>query len=798
MKQIIFFFTAIILSIYGNAQNFPQPDPTYGSSTGIITTSIQNVDKSNFVLVQPDKKVILGGNSTGHPIYGPRFGALVRYNENGSLDVSFGENGIVELDDVNCTTLALQSDGKILVGGQYNTVSGVVRLMPDGSLDETFGNGGFFSLGDSISVVYDLSVLSDGSIIGVGIIVNAESNISKIFKINSNGQLVNNFGDNGAIVSQFGFTSVNTRRILSLPNGKFLVGGYAVSDNEGTEELNLLLGKFNSDGTLDESFGDNGIALHNSSTKSLADFDLTPNGKIIAVGNIETNSMGTYGDFIITRFNADGSLDESFGENSGYTRASFDIYAEYVTQVQIFPDNKIYVAGSYWSSYTKGFLTRFDTNGIMDQTYGDEGLFSTIGQTITGMALTPDNKIVLTAQSPNVGASFRSTRLLTDIPFDENQFNEVVINSNPENAGTATGGGYYDNGETVTVTAYAKPGYIFENWQSDGEIISNESPFSFTIYENEELTANFSETAYNVQTSSNPEEGGTTTGGGTYLYDEIANFSATANEGYTFVNWTKDGIIVSDNSNFSMEVQSDLNLVANFIANTYTVSASANPAEGGTIIGTGTYAYGENANLTAIPNAGYTFINWTENGDEISTNPDLTIEINSERNLTANFSINTYTVSGLANPEEGGWISGLGTFEYGDFAYLIATANEGYTFINWTEDGNEISTNPNLVTQVLADRNLNANFELQMNTTDLENHQINIAPNPFDKYVSIQSKNHPFDKIELFDLSGKLMKTISVSNQKDFEMQTGDLAPGIYLLKIYMRNDVETYKLIKQ
>src|SRR5690606_39360884 len=125
-----------------------------------------------------------------------------------------------------------------------------------------------------------------------------------------------------------------------------------------------------------------------------------------------------------------------------------------------------------------------------------------------------------------------------------------------------------------------------------------------------------------------------------------------------------------------MEVQSDLNLVANFIANTYTVSASANPAEGGTIIGTGTYAYGENANLTAIPNAGYTFINWTENGDEISTNPDLTIEINSERNLTANFSINTYTVSASANPEEGGRIIGTGAYEYGEFAYLIAKARQ--------------------------------------------------------------------------------------------------------------------------
>src|SRR5690606_36027353 len=119
-----------------------------------------------------------------------------------------------------------------------------------------------------------------------------------------------------------------------------------------------------------------------------------------------------------------------------------------------------------------------------------------------------------------------------------------------------------------------------------------------------------------------------------------------------------------------------------------------------------TFEYGDFAYLIATANEGYTFINWTEDGNEISTNPNLTIEINGERNLTANFSINTYTVSASVNPAEGGTIIGTGTYTYGENANLTAIPNAGYTFINWTENGNEISTNPNLVTQVLSDRNL--------------------------------------------------------------------------------------------
>ena len=290
----------------------------------------------------------------------------------------------------------------------------------------------------------------------------------------------------------------------------------------------------------------------------------------------------------------------------------------------------------------------------------------------------------------------------------------------------------------------------------------------------------------------------TTDGGETWekMMDSsfVPNFNALEsyiNPDFNKVQFLDDRIIgVSSGANvYALEISGFQN---------YTITADVSPDSAGTITGTGTYEYGESTTLVATPNLGYTFTNWAENGEIISTDASLTIEVQANRNFVANFSLNNYNVATSSNPVVGGSTIGSGTYHYGDTANLTATANEGYTFINWTEDGNEISTDPNLVIQIHSDRNLTANFELQMSTIDPGNNQITIAPNPFDKYIRIQSKNHPFDKIELFDLSGKLIKSISAINQKDFEIQTGDLAPGVYSLRVYMKNGIETYKLIKQ
>ena len=126
-------------------------------------------------------------------------------------------------------------------------------------------------------------------------------------------------------------------------------------------------------------------------------------------------------------------------------------------------------------------------------------------------------------------------------------------------------------------------------------------------------------------------------GAGNYYYGDTCTLTATPNTGFSFVRWTKNGTHVSTNATYSFTVTENANCVAYFRVNSYTISASANPAEGGTVNGGGTYHYGANCTLTATANTGYNFVNWTENGTEVSTNAIYSFTVTGNRNLVANF-----------------------------------------------------------------------------------------------------------------------------------------------------------------
>ena len=113
--------------------------------------------------------------------------------------------------------------------------------------------------------------------------------------------------------------------------------------------------------------------------------------------------------------------------------------------------------------------------------------------------------------------------------------------------------------------------------------------------------------------------------------------TATANEGYTFINWTEDGEVVTTNTTYSFTVTNERNLVANFELNSYDITAVANPSEGGEVTGAGTYYHFETCTLIAIASEGFLFVNWTENGMELSTNAEYSFMVTGERNLVANF-----------------------------------------------------------------------------------------------------------------------------------------------------------------
>lgn len=131
---------------------------------------------------------------------------------------------------------------------------------------------------------------------------------------------------------------------------------------------------------------------------------------------------------------------------------------------------------------------------------------------------------------------------------------------------------------------------------------------------------------------------------------------------------------------------------------TYSVSVSANPSNGGTVSGGGTYTYGQSCTVYATANSGYTFANWTENGSVVSSSASYTFTLDRNRNLVANFTVNaqpTYTITTLANPTDGGTVTGGGTYNEGTSVTLRANANTNYTFDHW-QDGN--TANPRTIT----------------------------------------------------------------------------------------------------
>ena len=153
----------------------------------------------------------------------------------------------------------------------------------------------------------------------------------------------------------------------------------------------------------------------------------------------------------------------------------------------------------------------------------------------------------------------------------------------------------------------------------------------------------------------------------------------------------------------------EVNFTTSQISN-YTIAVSASPTSGGTVTGGGTYQQGQNCTVHAKANSNYSFTNWTENGNEVSTNANYTFTVNENRSLVANFVVHSYTINVSASPSNGGTVTGGGTYQQGQYCTVHAEANSNYTFTNWTENGSQVSTNANYTFTVTGNRTLVAHF----------------------------------------------------------------------------------------
>jgi len=297
-------------------------------------------------------------------------------------------------------------------------------------------------------------------------------------------------------------------------------------------------------------------------------------------------------------------------------------------------------------------------------------------------------------QSRHVGHSVRLVKTTYTVTYN------IEAEPNPETGGTVQGDGVYDGGDLCTLTATANEGYTFVNWTENGEEVSTSETYSFTVTGDASFVANFQLNSYEITATANPEVGGTVSGMGIYNHFDTCTLVATANEGYDFAFWMENGVTVSYSDTYTFTVTGESNFVAFFVLKSYEINVSANPLMGGIVSGDGTYSHGDIVTLTATPNNGYGFVNWTKGGTVVSTDATYTFTATEDADFVANFQFTSYIITARANPNVGGVVTGDGIYEEGDLCTLTATANENYTFVKWTKNGTLVSTEPTLTFNV--------------------------------------------------------------------------------------------------
>jgi hypothetical protein len=141
-----------------------------------------------------------------------------------------------------------------------------------------------------------------------------------------------------------------------------------------------------------------------------------------------------------------------------------------------------------------------------------------------------------------------------------------------------------------------------------------------------------------VSISASANSGGSASGGGTFRKGDSVEVTATPAGCYQFVNWTVNSQIVSTSATYDFAAGSSETLVATFSKTQYGISISASPSSGGTVTGDGNYDCGSQVTLHASPTGCFTFVNWTENGNPVSSSADYTFIASASRTLVANFS----------------------------------------------------------------------------------------------------------------------------------------------------------------
>ena len=374
INTIIFCFLLTYLSF---AQNPGTLDKTFGNE-GKVSVGIGGYfDVAHEVALQSDGKIVVAGygRESSSSFKGL---SIARYLQERNLDYDFGSLGLIQKQTTTMegelNSIAIQKDDKILaVGYSISSTTNneditLVRFNKNGQLDKSFGNNGMVltEISDQKEIGESVAIQPDGKIIVVGTTQHNPGPDIVLARYDEYGQLDFYFGDAGTVITNITPGPDIGKSLVIQRDGKIIVAGFSYS----ADNFFMTLLRYDSNGILDSTFGKGGIVITGFSSRvGKLDLVLQNDEKIILVGSSDIDNAHH---FTVIRFNNNGVIDQSFGSN-GSTRTKIGNYSE-AHGVALDSNGNIIVAGTAELGNETFVVARYNPMGILDTIFGSDGL----------------------------------------------------------------------------------------------------------------------------------------------------------------------------------------------------------------------------------------------------------------------------------------------------------------------------------------------------------------------------------------------------------------------------------------